>query len=62
MDSHRFAALAQIRLLLVPVGSITQSAFDKYAADFKAFQTIRLSDIPSDFKDERGVLCCSSVL
>jgi len=55
MDSHAFASLAHVRILLLPVGSIPQSTFDKFAAELRAFDDIRLGDIPADQKDERGV-------
>lgn len=57
MDSHAFASLAHLRILLVPVGSIQQSVFEKYAAEIRSFDEIRLSDIPADTKDEKGASC-----
>ncbi|KAJ7285808.1 TRAPP II complex [Mycena rebaudengoi] len=54
MDTHAFASLAQVRILLVPVGTVPQSAFDKYAAELRTFDAIRLGDIPADNKDERA--------
>jgi trafficking protein particle complex subunit 9 len=55
MDSHAFASLAHVRILLLPVGSIQHSTFEKFAAEVKAFDDIRLGDIPADQKEERGV-------
>ncbi|KAF7363484.1 hypothetical protein MSAN_01004300 [Mycena sanguinolenta] len=54
MDTHAFASLAQIRILLVPVGTISQSTFDKHAAEFRSFDAIPLGDIPADNKDEKA--------
>ncbi|KAJ7449836.1 TRAPP II complex [Mycena latifolia] len=54
MDTHTFASLAQVRILLVPVGTIPQATFDKYAAELRTFDAIRLGDIPADNKDERA--------
>ncbi|KAJ7452373.1 TRAPP II complex [Mycena galericulata] len=54
MDAHPFASLAQVRVLLVPVGTIPKSSFDKYAAEIRTFDTIRLDDIPADNKDEKA--------
>ncbi|KAJ7155939.1 TRAPP II complex [Mycena crocata] len=54
MDTHSFASLAQVRVLLVPVGTISRSTFDKYAAELRTFDAIRLGDIPADNKDERA--------
>lgn len=56
MDTHAFASLAHVRILLVPVGTIPQSTFEKYAAEIRSFDCIRLGDIPADTKDYRGVL------
>lgn len=54
MDSHAFASLAHLRILLVPVGSIHQSTFDKFTSEIRAFDDIRLGDIPADQKGKRG--------
>ncbi|KAJ6502507.1 TRAPP II complex [Mycena sanguinolenta] len=54
MDTHAFASLAQIRILLVPVGSISQSTFNKYAEELRSFDVIPLGDIPADNKDEKA--------
>ncbi|KAJ6496720.1 TRAPP II complex [Mycena vitilis] len=54
MDTHAFASLAQVRVLLVPVGTISRSTFNKYAAELRTFDAIRLGDIPADNKDERA--------
>ncbi|KAK0459779.1 TRAPP II complex [Desarmillaria tabescens] len=54
MDTHVFASLAHVQILLVPVGSISQPTFDKYVAEIRNFESIRLGDIPVDSKDERA--------
>ncbi|KAK7020579.1 transport protein Trs120 or TRAPPC9 TRAPP II complex subunit-domain-containing protein [Favolaschia claudopus] len=54
MDTHAFASLAQVRVLLVPVGTISRSTFNKYADELRTFDAIRLGDIPADNKDERA--------
>ncbi|RDB21392.1 hypothetical protein Hypma_011623 [Hypsizygus marmoreus] len=54
MDTHAFASLAHVRILLMPVGTITPSSFEKYAAEIRSFESIRLGDIPADHKDERA--------
>jgi len=53
MDIHAFASLAQIRVLLIPVGSIPPATFEKYASEIRSFETIALSDLPEN-KDDRG--------
>jgi trafficking protein particle complex subunit 9 len=55
MENHVFGSLAQLRILLLPVGPISKAAFDNYAGDIRSFEEIRLSDIPADTKDEKGV-------
>lgn len=54
MDTNTFASLAQVQILLHPVGATPQAAFEKYASEIRSFETIRLSDIPADHKDEKG--------
>ncbi|KAJ7632643.1 transport protein Trs120 or TRAPPC9 TRAPP II complex subunit-domain-containing protein [Roridomyces roridus] len=54
MDTHAFASLAQVKFLLVPVGKLPAHSFDKYAAELRTFDAIRLGDIPADNKDERA--------
>ncbi|KAF7323014.1 hypothetical protein HMN09_00081100 [Mycena chlorophos] len=54
MDTHVFASLAQVRILLVPVGNVPQATFNRYAAELRSFDTIRLGDIPADNKDEKA--------
>ncbi|TFK76416.1 hypothetical protein BDN72DRAFT_808930 [Pluteus cervinus] len=60
MDTHSFASLAHVRVLLVPVGSISRSAFETYAAEIRTFDSIRLGDIPADGKDNKGKVCFTS--
>ncbi|KAG1756741.1 TRAPP II complex [Suillus paluster] len=54
MTSHAFAALAHIQILVLPVGPIPRTAFEKYAAEIRTFDSIRLGDIPTGMKDERA--------
>ena len=54
MDTHAFASLAHIRILLIPVGTVLQSTFEKYASDIRTFDSIRLGDIPADYKEDKG--------
>ncbi|KAI0079931.1 Trs120-domain-containing protein [Panus rudis PR-1116 ss-1] len=54
MDSMSFASLAQVRILLVPVGSIRRQTFDKWAEEIRTFETIRLGDIPADPHEEKA--------
>ena len=56
MDEQVFASLAQINILVVPVGNIGQDTFEKWAGEVRKFEEIRLGDIPSSSKDERGKL------
>lgn len=54
MDYHAFASLAHVRILLVPVGSIRRTIFEKWAAEIRNFDDIRLGDIPADNRDDRA--------
>jgi len=54
MDHLAFASLAQIKILLVPVGSIPKSLFDERAAEIRSFDSIPLGDITAGDKDQRG--------
>ena len=55
MDTHVFASLAQIRILLVPIGTISQQTFEKYASEIRTFDAIRLADVAVEGnRDERG--------
>lgn len=56
MDIHSFASLAQVRILVLPVGSISKASFEKWAAEIRSFEHIQLGDIPQDNRDERGRL------
>lgn len=55
MDTHGFASLAHLQILLVPVGSISLSVFERYVAEIRSFESLRLGDIPVDSKNERGI-------
>lgn len=55
MDTHAFASLAHVQVLLIPVGTIHQSLFERCAAEIRSFDDIRLGDVPADQKDEKGI-------
>ncbi len=52
MDCSTFAALAQIQILLLPIGSISRTTFDLWARTIRTFNEIRLSDVQGDSKDD----------
>ncbi|KAG7092479.1 hypothetical protein E1B28_008831 [Marasmius oreades] len=54
MDTHVFASLAQVRILLVPIGPISSTLFEKHASEIRSFDSIRLGDIPEANNDERA--------
>lgn len=56
---HVFASLAHIRILLLPVGNIQRTSYEKWAEEVKEFEEIRLSDVPADSRDDRGEHSCS---
>jgi len=54
MDTHPFASLAHVRILLIPVGLIPQASYDTFSQEIRSFETLRLAEIPADTKDGRG--------
>ncbi|KAI0093921.1 TRAPP II complex [Irpex rosettiformis] len=54
MDPLDFGSLAHIRILLLPVGPIKRSDFEKWAYEIRSFENIRLGDIPADAREERA--------
>ncbi|KAI0670282.1 TRAPP II complex [Trametes maxima] len=54
MEPFTYASLAQIRVLLLPVGNIRRSTFEQWSQDIKSIDTVRLGDITTDVKDERS--------
>ena len=52
---YAFASLAHINVLLLPVGAIQRATFDKLASEISQFVEIRLSDVPADSRDDRGM-------
>ncbi|THH16357.1 hypothetical protein EW146_g4275 [Bondarzewia mesenterica] len=54
MDHHAFASLAHVRVLLLPVGSISRTTFDKWASEIRTFENMRLSDVPPGTRDEKA--------
>ena len=55
MDGTNFASLAQIRVLLIPVGTIRRSVFEKYFGLVRSIEQIRLGDIPPDPREDRSM-------
>lgn len=56
MEVPAFASLAQVGILLVPVGLIAQPAYETYASELRSFESIRLVEIPVDTKDANGIM------
>ncbi|KDQ07911.1 hypothetical protein BOTBODRAFT_139417 [Botryobasidium botryosum FD-172 SS1] len=54
MESSSFSSLARVRILLLPIGPIKRSTFDKWAALIRSFEHIRLGDIPPDSREEKS--------
>ena len=54
MEYNAYASLAHFRILLLPVGSISRTTFDQWAAVIRTLDNLRLSDIPPGTKDEKG--------
>ncbi|KAG8937942.1 hypothetical protein FRC00_008884 [Tulasnella sp. 408] len=51
MDGMSFASLAQIKVLLLPVGRISQQSFEQWANLIRSFDHIRLDEIPPDTRE-----------
>ncbi|KAH9926207.1 TRAPP II complex [Fomitopsis serialis] len=54
MEPPAFASLAHVQILLLPVGSIRRSTFDRWASELRSIESIPLGDIPAESKDERA--------
>ncbi|TBU35870.1 TRAPP II complex [Dichomitus squalens] len=54
MESFAYGSLAQIRILLLPVGNIRRSTFDAWVQEINNTDTVRLGDLTTDVKDERS--------
>lgn len=54
MEYNAFASLAHFRILLLPVGAISRATYDRWAAEIRTLENLRLSDIPPGTKDEKG--------
>ncbi|OSC99049.1 hypothetical protein PYCCODRAFT_1454002 [Trametes coccinea BRFM310] len=54
MEPFTYASLAQIRVLLLPVGNIRKATFERWAQDIRSVDSVGLADITSDVKDERS--------
>src|ERR1700733_8808967 len=54
MDGAQFASLAQIRVLLLPVGTIRRSVFEKYAGLVRSIEQVRLGDVPPDPREDKS--------
>ncbi|KAF9533009.1 TRAPP II complex [Crepidotus variabilis] len=54
MDTHSFASLAHVRILLLPVGLIPQSLFESYASEIRTYTSLKLAEIPADTRDGKA--------
>jgi len=54
MEYNAFGSLSHFRILLLPVGSISRTTFEQWAAEIRTLESLRLSDIPPGTKDEKG--------
>lgn len=58
MESFAYGSLAQIRILLLPVGNIRRSSFERWVQEIRNIDTISLGDLSTDVKDERCKSTC----
>jgi hypothetical protein len=54
MEYFSVGSLSHFRILLLPIGSISRTTFEQWAAEIRTLETLRLSDIPPGTKDEKG--------
>ncbi|KAF9482780.1 hypothetical protein BDN70DRAFT_874562 [Pholiota conissans] len=54
MDTHAFASLAHVQILLIPVGLIPQASFDVYAEEIRSYESLKLGEIPTETKDGKA--------
>ncbi len=49
-----FASLAQVRILLVPVGKISKDSFEKWADMIRSFRHIRLEELTPETREGKS--------
>ncbi|EJU05644.1 hypothetical protein DACRYDRAFT_113706 [Dacryopinax primogenitus] len=54
METLPFASLAQLNILIIPIGPIRASVFNHWASLIRSFTSIRLADIPPDPRQDRS--------
>lgn len=54
METNAFASLAQINIIIIPVGSISKPTFDKWTAAIRSFESVSQVDIPPARQEDAG--------
>jgi len=54
MESSPFAALARLKVLIIPVGEISRAKFEEWATIVRGFESIPLFDIPPAMGEDKG--------
>ena len=54
MESSPFAALARLKVLIIPVGDIPHTKFEEWATVVRGFESIPLFDIPPAMGEDKG--------
>ena len=54
MDPQAVVSLAQVQVLLVPIGPIGKGTFDKWVSMIRGFDAVKLEDIPRGMRGEKG--------
>ncbi|KAG9008552.1 hypothetical protein FRB93_006471 [Tulasnella sp. JGI-2019a] len=62
MDGNAFASLAQIRILIIPVGQISGEAYEQWASIVRSFEHIRLDEIPQETREDKSRFMTSALL
>ncbi|KAG8836757.1 hypothetical protein FRC18_010798 [Serendipita sp. 400] len=53
MESNAFSTLARLKIMVIPVGSISKAAYEEWNALLRAFESIPLVDVPPVRNDDR---------
>jgi hypothetical protein len=54
METSPFAALARLKVLIIPVGDIPRTKFEEWATVVRGFESIPLFDIPPAMGEDKG--------
>jgi hypothetical protein len=62
METNAFAALAHLKIIIIPVGSIQKPVFEKWSSVIRTFESIPLVDVPPARQEDKSKAFSSSYL